>query len=215
MNQCHLRNSLICYGASERVSQMPQKWLGLMCQKITCQLAACLMYCQCSYYFHVPSLPFLFFPFLPGSASSPLIFWPISPQSTGELTFLCQSAQAGGGCRGLAVEPGLHSSRKTDRWNPVFFAHRGARQRESWRSTGQPQAALREKGFGDRVQPSAANLRLPLSLQQAMEFLSGAPWGSPRLLINLKQCRSKIIGERLKKKRLTLKISQSFCLAAP
>lgn len=96
----------------------------------------------------------------------------------------------------LAAKPGLHSSRKTDKWNPVFFGHRGARQRESWRSTGQPQAALRDKRFGDRVQPSAANLRLPLLLQQAMEFLSGAPWGFLRLLINLKQCRSKVIGER-------------------
>lgn len=68
-----------------------------MCQKLTCQLAACLMCCQCSY-FHAPSPPLLFFPFLPGSASSALIFWPISSWSTGELTFLCQSAHAGGGC---------------------------------------------------------------------------------------------------------------------
>lgn len=162
----------------------------------------------------MPSLPLLFFPFLPGSASSALIFWPISSWSTGERIFLSQPAQAGGGCRGLAVKAGLPSSRKIDKWNPEFFAHRGVRQRDSWRSTGQPQAALREKGFGDRVQPSAANLRLPLSLQQAMEFLSGAPWGSSKLLINLKQCRSKIIGERFKK-NLTLKIRQSFYLAAP
>lgn len=156
MDQCYLRNSLICYDASERVLQMPKKWLRADVSENNLP-AGSLPWCSCCS--HVPSLPLL-----PGSASSALIFWPISSWSTGECIFLCQPAQAGGGCRGLAVKAGLPSSRETDKWNPEFFAHRGARQRDSWRSTGQPQAALRGKGFGDRVQPSAANLRLPLSL---------------------------------------------------
>lgn len=57
----------------------------------------------------------------------------------------------------------------------VLFWSQGSEAEGVLRSTGQPQAALRDKRFGDRVQPSAANLRLPL-FQQAMEFLSGA-WG--------------------------------------
>lgn len=139
-----------------------------MCQKLTCQLAACLMCCQCSYYFSCTFSSFLFFPFLawlclpllsssdPSPPGRPGTYLPVSVCTCWRGCWQWNQAYTAG-----KQTSGIQCS--------LVTRERGRGVLEKYRPT--PGSIKRQKIWGQSSAISCQS-QTPLLLQQAMEFLS-------------------------------------------